>query len=142
MATQLSNKFKFLLLQKVLDMDSDTIKIALVTSSFTWSRATIHGYADVTNELSTANGYTAGGATLAGAAYTEDDTNNLGKVTYTNATWTASGTGIVAAGAVIYDDTVAAPTAKPVIGYIDFGGTQTTPAGGVFTVANIIITIA
>lgn len=46
-----------------IDLDTDTLKIALTTSSFTANLDTMDFFDDVTNEV-TGTGYTAGGATL------------------------------------------------------------------------------
>lgn len=54
-----------LLLTGAVDLDTDTIKVALVTSSYTPNTAHDE-WADVSaNEVATGNGYTTGGATLA-----------------------------------------------------------------------------
>jgi hypothetical protein len=87
-----------------IDLDNDTFKVMLVASGYTFDAAhTVK--ADITNELSTANGYTAGGATLgsvtwghSGATATFDAADTV---------WTASGGSIVARYAVIYDYTAA-----------------------------------
>ena len=46
-----------------IDVANDTIKVALVTSGYTFD-AGHQFFSDITNELSTAGGYTAGGATI------------------------------------------------------------------------------
>ena len=139
MASTPSNKIKYLLATKAIDFANDTFKIILMATGFTFDIDTHHGYADVSaSELGTANGYTAGGNTLAGVAVTEDDTDDRTEVTWNNTTWTASGGSIgPTPGAIIYDDTVTSPTADPIVGYIDFGGDQTQSDGGVATIANI-----
>jgi len=48
---------------------SPTIKATLHTSSFTPNAATQAVYADLTNELGTANGYSSGGASLTGIGF-------------------------------------------------------------------------
>ena len=75
-----------------------TIKVTLHTSSYTFSAA--HSvYADLTNELSTANGYTNGGATL--GSVTWDHSGGTATFDAADTTWTASGGSIVARRAVI-----------------------------------------
>ena len=144
MSSTPSNKIKYLLATKAIDFANDTFKIILMATGFTFDIDTHHGYADVSaSELGTANGYTAGGNTLAGVAVTEDDTDDRTEVTWNNTTWTASGGSIgPTPGAIIYDDTVTSPTADPIVGYIDFGGDQTQSDGGVATIANIEFRIA
>lgn len=141
MATEASNKIKYLLATKAIDFANDVFQIILMQSGFTFDKDTHHGYADVSgSELATANGYTIGGNTLAGVTVTEDDTNDRAAVTWNNTTWTAGGGPIgPSPGAIIYDDTVAD---DPVVGYIDFGGDQTQADGGVATVSNIEVRLS
>jgi hypothetical protein len=75
-----------------------TFKVTLHTSSYTFA-ATHNVYADLTNELSTAVGYTNGGVALAGVTWTQSG----GTATFdaNDTTWTASGGSIVARRAVI-----------------------------------------
>ena len=136
MATEASNKIKYLLATKVIDFANDVFKIALMQSGFTFDKDTHHGYADVSgSELATANGYTAGGNTLAGVSLTEDDTDDRTEVTWNNTTWNAAGGSIgPSPGAIIYDDTAAD---DPIVGYIDFGGDQTQADGGTATISSI-----
>ena len=139
MATEASNKIKFLLVKKNVDFSADTFKIILMQSGFVFNKDNHEGYANVSaSELGTGNGYTAGGATLAGVVVTEDDTNDRCEVAWNNASWTASGGTIgPTPGAIIYDDTPTTPTADPIVGYIDFGGNQSQADGGVATISNI-----
>ena len=104
------------------DLDSDTIKIALFTSSATLN-ATTTAYA-TTNEISGA-GYTAGGVTLASASVINNSTSGCFDATdpeWTSATFTAR-------GALIYNDT----ESDLAIAVLDFGG-DFTVAGGTFKV--------
>lgn len=136
MANQTSNKFKYLLAKGDITPLSDTFKIILMASGFTWSQ-TLNTYADVSaSELPTANGYTVGGLTLTGVTLTEDDVNHKATLHWNNASWTASGGDIVARGAIIFDDTVAT---DPIVCYIDFGSDQTAVNGSPGVVANINI---
>jgi len=94
-----------------IDLNSDTFKIVLLTSSYTTSGS--HDvYSDLTNELSTANGYTSGGATLASVTYSQ--TSGVAKWDSADQVWTASGGSIVARYAVIYDSTAS----NKLIGYL------------------------
>jgi len=94
----------------LIDLDDHVFKIALVTSTYTWSAA--HDlYNDITNELTTANGYTIGGGTLPTVTWVR--TANITKFTSGNFVWTASGAGITARRAIVYDDTAAG---KPLLG--------------------------
>lgn len=143
MANLASNKIKFLLASGAIDFANDSFKIILMQSGFVFNQDTHHAYADVSaSELGTGNGYTADTKTLASVTVTEDDTDDMCTITWANVTWTASGGPIgPTPGAIIYDDTVAAPTADPIVGYIDFGGDQTQADGGVATISNIELDI-
>jgi hypothetical protein len=75
-----------------------TFKVTLHTSSYTFA-ATHNVYADLTNELSTANGYTNTGVALSGVVWTQ--TGGTATFDANDTTWTASGGSIVARRAVI-----------------------------------------
>lgn len=108
-----------------IDLDSDTIKVALVTSSYTPSQDDHDFFDDVTNEVS-GTGYTAGGATLGSKTVTQDNTNNRGVFDAADPSWTTST--ITARGAVIYKSTGTAGTSR-LICYIDFGQDYTSSNG-------------
>lgn len=118
----------------------DTIKVALVTSSYTPNIDSHDFFDDITNEVSSA-GYTAGGATLGSQTYTQNNTTDKAVFDAADTSWT--GTTLVARGAVIYKSTGVAST-SPLICYIDFGTDYTTVGGtlaitwdstGIFTLA-------
>lgn len=75
-----------------------TIKLTLHTSTYTFA-ATHNVYADLTNELSTAAGYTNGGQTL--ASVTWDQTGGTATFDAADTVWTASGGSIVHRRAVL-----------------------------------------
>lgn len=143
MATEASNKIKFLLATKVIDFANDAFKIALMADGFTFDKDAHHIWGDVSgSELGAGNGYTANGNVLVLIAVTEDDVDDRTEVTWQNTQWTANGGPIgPSPGAIIYDDTVAAPV-KPIVGYIDFGGNRTQADGGVATIAGPEVRIA
>lgn len=90
--------------KNTIDLDSHTFKVQLHTNSYTPNRSTHTVRADLTNELSTANGYTATGQALTSVTVT----NSSGTTTFDAAdpAWTASGGSIGPFRiAVIYDDT-------------------------------------
>jgi len=72
---------------------TDTVKIGLAASTSNLS-ATSTTYAGVTNELSTANGYTVGGITTTLTVSTVS--TSQGQLAFTQAQWTASGGSITA----------------------------------------------
>lgn len=66
-----------------IDLDTDTLKLALVTSSYT-PNAAHDEWADVSaNEVATGAGYTTGGETLASPVATNSN------IDYNDVTWTA-----------------------------------------------------
>lgn len=143
MSTVASNKCKELLTKKVIDFANDAFKMILMQPGFAFSRANHNVYADViASEHAAGSGYTAGGEAMAGVTITKNDTLNQAIVTWNNVSWLAAGGDFAACGAIIYDDTVAAPVVDPVIGFIDFGEVITTYDGGTMTVANPTFVVA
>lgn len=116
MADIIYNAFKKNLTNGSIDLDSDTIKVMLVSSSYTPSQDDHEYKSSVTNEI-TGTGYTAGGATLANKSVSQDNTNNLAKFDADDVVWTSST--ITAYAAVLYKDTGNAAT-SPLIAYLDF----------------------
>jgi hypothetical protein len=113
-----------------IDLDTDTIKVALTTSAYTPDRDAHDFFDDVTNEV-VGTGYTAGGATLANKSVTQDNTDNEGVFDADDVTWASST--ITARWAVVYKDTGSAAT-SPLIGAIDFGSDKIS-TGGTFQIA-------
>jgi hypothetical protein len=117
----------------MMDYLSDVIKCTLHTSAYTPAPTTDKAFATATNELTTANGYTAGGVTIAGKSIAAGATS-IFDMDDTTVTWTASGGSLVFQYAVFHDDTVTVgPPIKPLIGYIDCGA-QTITTGNTFTI--------
>jgi len=87
------------ILDGTFDINSDTWKMALFTSSSNLGSGTTT-YAGVTNEVSNANGYTTGGETI---ALTLAGTTTVTVDITTDPVWTASGAGITARFAAIYE---------------------------------------
>ena len=101
------------------DLDSDTIKIALYTSSATLN-ATTDTYT-TSNEVANGNGYATGGVTLANASVIENGTS--GCFDADNPEWTSAT--FTARGALIYNDT----DGDRAIAVLDFGGDFTVSSG-------------
>jgi hypothetical protein len=120
-----------------IDFLSDVIKCTLHTTTYTPNIDTDEAFASATNELTTANGYTAGGITIAGKTVVYAATGNITTFDMddTTVTWTASGAGIAFRYLVFWDDTTTAPV-DALIGYIDStgSGNQTITAGNTLTV--------
>ncbi|MBP7406069.1 MAG: hypothetical protein KA973_14240 [Candidatus Microthrix sp.] len=112
-----------------VNFTSDTIKGALVTSSYTFDQDTHDYFDDITNEV-TGTGYTAGGATLASKTLTYTAGTNTIAIDAADLAWTTST--ITARGLVIYKSTGTGST-SPLIGFIDFGADVISTAG-TFTV--------
>jgi hypothetical protein len=116
-----------------MDLLSDTLKMTLHTSTYTPNIDTHEAFSSATNELSTANGYTANGVTLTTKTLTYNATGNISTFVCDDISWTASGGSLVFQYAVLHDDTVSTgPPVKPLIGYIDCGA-QTITTGNTFT---------
>lgn len=105
------------------DLDTDTLKIALYTSSATLD-ATTTTYT-TTNEVANGNGYTTGGVTLANASVIINSTS--GCFDSDNPEWTSAT--FTARGALIYNDT----ESDLAIAVLDFGG-DFSVAGGTFRI--------
>lgn len=132
------NSFKTELLGGTHDLDTDTIKIALYTSSATLGASTT-AYS-TTNEVTGSTGYTAGGNTLSGAAITLSGSTAI--VDFTDTTWSSST--ITARGALIYNSS----KSNRAIAVLDFGSDKSS-SNGDFTIvfptadaSNAIIRIA
>jgi hypothetical protein len=130
MASVIYNSFKYDNSTGAIDLDGDTFKIMLVTSTYAPNIDTHTKRSDITNEV-TGTGYTAGGATLTSTVVTNDLTNDRTKFSSANPSW-ATAT-ITARGAVIYKSRGGAATADELVCYLDFGSDQTSTTG-TFTV--------
>jgi hypothetical protein len=129
------------LANKEIDWDTDTVKVALCTSTYTPAQDTHDYFNDITNEV-TGTGYTAGGATLASKTVTYTAGTNTTTFDAADVSWTSST--ITARYAIIYVDTAGASSTDPLIGYVDFGENVSSSSGtfsitwdaaGIFTVA-------
>lgn len=135
MASGIYNRFKANLFNKEVDLEADTLKVALLSSSHSFT-ATNNVWADVSSNEISGTGYTAGGSALANKAVTQAATTKFDAddISWTSATFTTS-------HAVIYDNTLAN---KDLIMSLDFGGEQAV-AGVNFTIvwdSDGIITLA
>jgi hypothetical protein len=107
-----------------IDLDTDTIKVMLCTSSYTPNIDTHEDRADVTNEI-TGTGYTAGGETLANTSVSVDTTDDEGVFDADDVTWSTAT--ITARYAVVYKSTGVSAN-DLLIAYIDFGSDQSSSA--------------
>jgi hypothetical protein len=123
---KLYSNFLHLLLEDKLagSILDQTIKVALCTSSYTPDQDVHDYFDDITNELTTGSGYTAGGATLASKTCTV-----TGKVVTFDAadtSWTTST--LTARYGIIYYASGSAATSL-LIGYVDFGEDKVSSSG-------------
>lgn len=139
MASQVANNWKELSAYGTHNFNTDAFKIILMEPGFAFDRANHEIYTDVSAfELPTLGGYTAGGQALAGVAIVNDAVLAATIISWNNPTWTATAD-LQKCGAIIFDDTIAAPDIDPLVGFIDYGGTLTTYTGGVHTIANVAV---
>lgn len=141
--TAMCNSFKQELLGGTHDLDTDTIKLALIKDSPTGTyNASTTNYSDVTGNSDETSGtnYSAGGNSLTSPAISLDGSTAI--VDFADTTF-ATAT-ISADGCIIYNSS----QGNKAIAVIDFGGTVTSTAGN-FTVSfpaadasNAIIRIA
>lgn len=125
MASVLYNSFKKKIMDGSIDLDTDTIKCALVTASYTVDIDAHTMLSDITNEVS-GTGYSAGGTTLASLAVTADNTDDEGVFDASDTNWTTAS--FTARAAILYKSSGVAST-SPLIGYVDFGSDKTVSAG-------------
>ena len=130
MPSKLYGNFVLKALNKEIDFDTDTIKVALLSSSYTPDQDAHDYFNDVSAAEVSGTGYTAGGNTLASKTATYDSANNVVILDAADTTWASST--ITARYAVIYDSTGTAST-SPLIGYVDFGSDQSSTSGN-FTI--------
>lgn len=118
------------LAEGVHNLGTGTLKILLSNDAPSVSADAVK--ADLTSELGTGNGYTAGGTavTITGSSQTGGTYSLVGS----DVVFTASGGSIGPFRyAVLYNDTPTSP-ADPLIGYWDYGSGVTLSSGETFTV--------
>ena len=123
---KLYGKFFSSLTNKEIDLNSDTIKVALCTSSYTPDQDAHDYYNDLTNEVANGNGYTTGGATLGTPTFTYTGASNTFTFDGDDVSWSSST--ITARYAIIYDSTPGSGATNPLICYVDFGADVSSTA--------------
>lgn len=111
---------------KEIDLDTDTLKVMLCTSSYTPDQDTHQYKSSITNEVS-GTGYTATGATLASVVVAYNTGTNVYNLDAADTVW--SGSTITARYAVIYDSSPATDATRPLLAYVDFGADVISSAG-------------
>lgn len=121
MATTLTlfNSFKSAISGKI-NLETDTLKVGLVTSAQTLTASGQAVYADITAEVANGNGYTTGGVTATTKTWSQ--TAGTAKLDFDDISWTASGAGFTSRQFFVYSNTA---TNKDLIG---FGHMDNTPA--------------
>lgn len=124
------------LYNKVIDLNSDTHKCALLGTLLSDKNTATYGYSENTgSELASGGGYTTGGKTLTTPTIGVD--TDFAYFDADDPSWTsATLTGVK--GAMIYDDTVTTPKADPILVAQDFGN----PSGYSVTAGNLTVTFA
>lgn len=136
MASFVYNSFWDDLAKGAIDMDTDTIKVLLTTSSYAEDKDAHLKRSSVTNEVS-GTGYTAGGATST-ITITKNTSTDTVTITFGTVTWASST--ITARKAVYYKSRGGASSADELIAINDFGS-DVSSSGGTFTLNSSIITI-
>ena len=120
--TGVNNIFKQAVMLGEHDLNTDTIKVALVSSSQNVSASDPNTYTSISGELASGNGYTTGGATLASVTVTQ--VSSSGVVDFADVSW--SDATFAANGCIIYNDS---HSSKSVIAVYDFGGEKSATNG-------------
>jgi hypothetical protein len=110
-------------------LEGHTLKLALLTSSYTPNYDTHEFYSDLTNELAASGNYTTGGATLAGLADGLDTSGDFAYLDGDDLLWSALTPSAAFRYAALYDTS----DSDRLILLIDFGSNQ-DPAGLDFAV--------
>ncbi len=122
---------------KEIAFTSETkINGVLTSSSYTPNQDTHNYHDDITNQLTTANGYTAEDGSDTGLSLTSTTvTNTLNVITLdtVDPQWTATGAGFTARRIVLVDVSSGVSATDPLILWSDFGTDETASGGGTFT---------
>ena len=126
MASLIYNSFWDDVCRAIVDVDTDTFKVLLTTSSYTEDKDNHLKRSSITNEVASGGGYTTGGNS-ATFTVTKDTANDRIDISAGGTTWPAST--IVARKAVYYKSRGGASSADELVCVIDFGSDVSTTAG-------------
>jgi hypothetical protein len=112
-----------------IDLDNDTIKVALLTASYTPDIDVHDFFDDVSANESSGTGYTAGGNTLANTSWAVVTASDLAKWDADDTSWTIS-SALSARYIVLYKSTGTSST-SPLIAYGDLGSTYSLASGSI-----------
>ena len=107
-----------------IDLDTDTFKMLLATSSYTPNLDTDDFRNDVTAEVANGNGYATGGVTLASVAVTYDATSNQVRMDVADPSWTFTAS-TTWRYAVVYKSRGGASSADELLCLLNWGTDQT-----------------
>jgi hypothetical protein len=114
------------------NLATDALKVMLTNTP---PVATNQVYGDVSGgELTTANGYTAGGATVTTISSTQTSGLWILLASCASPTWSASGAVGPFRYVIVYDTTPTTPLNKPLLGWWDYGAAIVMQNGDTFTV--------
>lgn len=125
------NQAKLAFMDGALDPENDTLKVALLTSSYTPNIDTDQFWSGISANEESGTGYTAGGETVANVATALDTTNDRAEMDGDDVTWTGLDVG-TPGYAVLYQDTGNAATSR-LICYWELGSTASN--GGDYTLS-------
>ena len=114
---------------KEADWDSDTVKSQLHTSTYSPNQDTHKYRSDLTNELTTAGGYTAGGVTISPLTSTYTGGTNVWNLTGTSPSWSSAS--FTFRYCIQMDTTPGTDATRPLLSYVDTGGDQTVSSATV-----------
>src|SRR5574344_732199 len=118
MAHTIFNEFLLGMVSQQINLATDTIRVALLPSSYVANKDTHRFWLDVALSEITGVGYTPGGAVLTGATLTKQDASDNVRFLASDVSWAAST--ITARYAILYKDT-GNPADSTLIAAIDFG---------------------
>lgn len=110
----------------LIDLDTDTFKAMLTTSSYTPDQDAHDFRDDVTNEIS-GTGYSSGGVTITNPAVTYDTSTNQVRWDFDDPSWTTAT--FTARYMVIYKSRGGASSADNLVMYVNFGADETVAVG-------------
>jgi hypothetical protein len=136
MASLIYNSFVDDMARGAIDLDTDTFKVLLVSSSYAPDKDAHLKRSAVTNEVS-GTGYTAGGVTTA-CTVTKSTANDRVTLSFAAVNWASST--ITARAAVIYKSRGGASSADELVCYVDFGG-DVSSSSATFSLGSSTITL-
>lgn len=122
------------LLDTPLDLETATVKLALVTDAYTPNRDT-HDFRDdfTASELANGGGYSTGGVTLTNVLWSYDAASDQVRLDCDDASWTFTASKTWRYG-VVYVDTGGADTTDPLIGLLTWDSNQSVSTAYTLTI--------